>query len=102
MPRRCGNIVLKEWWPSAGKEVVLVVDRSGMHRAHQLATPRDHYPGKRRLHCLPAHCGHHLNPSEGFWRVMQDASGAARCFPDRHQLSQRTRQGLMAHQERPI
>jgi hypothetical protein len=43
-----------------------------------------------------------LNPIEGFWRVMKDAIGARRCFPDLPQLSQRTRQVLMAHQARPI
>ena len=39
---------------------------------------------------------------EGFWRVMKDTIGAGRCFPNLHQLYQRTRQVLMAHQERPI
>jgi hypothetical protein len=39
---------------------------------------------------------------EGFWRVMKDAIGAGRRFPDLHQLYQRTRQVLMAHQERPM
>jgi len=84
------------------KEVVLVVDRSGIHRAHKLDATLDHYHGKFRFHCLPAHCGHHLNPIEGFWRVMKDRMGAGRCFADLHQLYQRTRQVLMAHQERPI
>ena len=85
-----------------GKEVVMVVDRSGIHRAHKLDATLDHYHGKFRFHFLPAHCGHHLNPIEGFWRVMKDAIGAGRCFADLHQLYQRTRQVLMAHQERPI
>src|SRR5438067_3317720 len=80
------------------KEVVMVVDRSGIHRAHKLDTTFDHYHGKLRFHCLPAHCGHHLNPSEGFWRVMKDRIGAGRCFADLHQLYRRTRQVLMAHQ----
>ena len=84
------------------KEVVLVVDRSGIHRAHKLDATLDHYHGKFRFHCLPAHCGHHLNPIEGFWRVMKDRMGAGRCFADLHQLYQRTRQVLMAHQARPI
>ena len=39
---------------------------------------------------------------EGFWRVMKDTIGAGRCLPDLHQLYQRTRHVLMAHQERPI
>jgi hypothetical protein len=39
---------------------------------------------------------------EGFWRVMKEASGAGRGCADLHQLYQRTRQVLMAHQERPI
>jgi transposase len=84
------------------QEVVMVVDRSGIHRAHKLDATLDHYQGKFRLHFLPAHCGHHLNPIEGFWRVMKDAIGAGRCFADLHLLYQRTRQVLMAHQERPI
>ena len=60
------------------------------------------YHKKFRFHFLPAHCGHHLNPIEGFWRVMKDTIGAGRCFPDLRQLYQRTRQVLMAHQERHI
>ena len=84
------------------KEVVMVVDRSGIHRAHKLDGTLDHYQGKLRFHFLPAHCGHHLNPIEGFWRVMKDTIGAGRCFSDLQQLYQRTRRVLMAHQERPI
>jgi len=84
------------------KEVVMVVDRSGIHRAHKLDATLNHYRGKFRFHFLPAHCGHHLNPLEGFWRVMKDTLGAGRCFGALHQLYQRTRQVLMAHQERPI
>ena len=74
-----------------GKEVVMVVDRSGIHRAHKLDATLDHYHDKFRFHFLPAHCGHHLNPIEGFWRVMKDTIGAGRCFPDLHLLYQRTR-----------
>ena len=85
-----------------GKEVVMVVDRSGIHRAHKLDATLAHYHDKLRFHFLPAHCGHHLNPIEGFWRVMKDCIGAGRCFADLHLLYQRTRQVLMAHQERPI
>jgi transposase len=85
-----------------GKEVVMVVDRSGIHRAHKLDATLEHYHGKLPFHFLPAHCGHHLNPIEGFWRVMKDAIGAGRGFPDLHQLYKRTREVLMAHQERPI
>jgi transposase len=84
------------------KEVVMVVDRSGIHRAHKLNATLDPYQGTCRFHVLPAHCGHHLNPIEGFWRVMKTAMGAGRCFADRHLFSQRTRQVLMAHHERPI
>jgi transposase len=62
------------------KEVVMVVDRSGIHRAHKLDVTLAHYQGKLRFHCLPAHCGHHLNPIEGFWRVMKDTIGAGRYF----------------------
>jgi hypothetical protein len=39
---------------------------------------------------------------EGFWRVMKDAIGARRYVLNLQQLYQRTRQVLMAHQERPI
>jgi hypothetical protein len=39
---------------------------------------------------------------EGFWRVMKDTIGAGRCFGNLQELYQRTRQVLMAHQERPI
>jgi transposase len=85
-----------------GKAVVMVADRSGIHRAKKLASTLAHWQKQFRLHLLPAHCGHHLNPIEGFWRVMKDTIGAGRCFPDLHQLYQRTRRVLMAHQERPI
>ncbi len=85
-----------------GKEVVMVVDRSGMHRAHKLDASLEHYHSKFRFHFFPAHCGHHLNPIEGFWRVMKDAIGAGRCLANLHLFYQRTRQVLMAHQERPI
>jgi len=84
------------------KEVVMVVDRSGIHRAHKLDATLDHYHGTFRFHFLPARCGHHLNPIEGFWRVMKDAIGAGRCVSDLQQLYKRTRHVLMAHQERPI
>jgi hypothetical protein len=85
-----------------GKDVVMVVDRSGIHRAHKLDSTLEHWHGQFRFHMFPAHCGHHLNPIEGFWRVMKDRIGAGRCFADLHQLYQRTRQVLMAHQERPM
>jgi hypothetical protein len=83
-------------------EVVMVVDRRGSHRAHKLDAPLAHYRDTFRFHVLPAHWGHHLNPIEGCWRGMQDALGAGRCFSALQQLSWRTRQGLMGHQERPI
>jgi hypothetical protein len=51
----------------------MVVDQCGIHRAHTLATTLDY--GTLRCHGLPAHGGHHLNPIEGFWRVMHEASG---------------------------
>ena len=85
-----------------GKEVVMVADRSGIHRAKKLASTLAHWHEQFRLHLLPAHCGHHLNPIEGFWRVMKDRIGAGRCFPDLQQLYQRTRRVLMAQHERPI
>jgi len=52
------------------KEVVMVVDRSGIRRAHQLASTLAHWHEQFRLYVLPARCGHHLNPIEGFWRVL--------------------------------
>jgi DDE superfamily endonuclease len=85
-----------------GKEVVMVVDRSGIQRAHKLDATLNHYHDKLRLHFLPAPCGHHRNPIEGFWRGMKDAIGAGRWLRDLSALYQRTRQGLMAHPERPI
>jgi len=57
----------------------MVVDRSGIHRAHKRDATRDHDHGTLRFHVLPAHGGHPLNPLEGFGRVMQDTSGAGRC-----------------------
>jgi hypothetical protein len=35
-----------------GKEVVMVVDRSGIHRAHKLDTTLEHYHSQFRLHFL--------------------------------------------------
>jgi DDE superfamily endonuclease len=87
---------------ASGKKVVMVTDRSGIHRAHRLASTLEHYKDKFELHFLPARSGHHLNPIEGFWRRMKEVIGAGRCFEDLHQLYRRTRQVLMAHQERPI
>jgi hypothetical protein len=34
-----------------GTDVVMVVDRSGSHRAHKRDTTFDHSDGKRRVHC---------------------------------------------------
>lgn len=93
--------VMHVFGPS-GKEVVMVADRSGIHRAHKLDATLEHYRGTFRLQLLPAHSGHHLNPIEGFWRAMKDAIGAGRCLSDLHELYQRTRQVLRAHQEQPI
>ena len=87
---------------SSGKEVVMVTDQSGIHRAHKLDTTLTHYQGKFRLQFLPAHSGHHLNSMEGFWRAMKEAIGAGRCLSDLHQLYHRTRQVLMAQQEQSI
>jgi DDE superfamily endonuclease len=65
-------------------EVGLVVERRGMPRAPQLASPLEHGHGRCRCHRLPAPCGHHLNPIEGCWRVLKDAIGAGRCFAPLH------------------
>jgi hypothetical protein len=80
----------------------MVADRRGIHRAKKLTSTLAHWHQQFRLHLLPAHCGHHLHPMEGFWRVMKDRSSAGRCFPDLHQRYQRTRRVLMTHHERPI
>jgi transposase len=69
-----------------GKEVVMVADRSGIHRAHRLASTLTHGHEPLRWPLVPAPGGHHLNPLEGFWRVMKDRLGAGRCFPDLPQL----------------
>jgi hypothetical protein len=85
-----------------GTEVVMVADRSGIHRAHTLASTLPHWHARFQRYCLPARCGPHLHPIEGFGRVRKDRIGAGRCLPDLQQLYQRTRRVLMAHQERPI
>ena len=68
------------------KQVVMVVDRSGIHRARQLTSTLEHDKGKFELHVLPAHNGHPLNPIEGFWRRLKEVIGAGRGFEDLHQL----------------
>ena len=85
-----------------GKKVVMGVDRSGIHRAHKLASTLAHWHEQFARYFWPARCGHHLNPLEGFWRVLKDKIGAGRCFPDLQQLYQRVRRVLMDHHERPI
>jgi DDE superfamily endonuclease len=87
---------------NTGTEGVMVAEHSGLHRAGTLASMPAHYAGRFQFHLLPTYCGHHLNPVEGIWRVMQEAIGAGRCLHDPTQLYKRTRQVLMAHQERPI
>jgi hypothetical protein len=87
---------------NTGKEVVMVVERSGIHRAHKLDATLDHDHDTWRCHVFPAHCGPHLKPIAGFWRVMTDCLGAGRCCAALHLFSQRTRQVLMAHHERPM
>jgi hypothetical protein len=89
-------------WGHTGKEVVMGADRSGIHRAHKLASTLTHGHEQFRVSLLPAHCGPHLKPMEGCWRVLKDRSGAGRCLPDLPQLYQRTRRVLMDHQARPI
>gem|GEM_PF-671595 len=64
-----------------GTKVVMMVDRSGIHRAHKLASTLAHWPEQFQRHFLPARCGHHRNPIEGFWRVMKDRRGAGGVFP---------------------
>ena len=62
------------------KEVVMVVDRSGIHRAHKLDATLDHYQGKFRFHFLPAHCGPPGASSRKFtvsskWSVLKELEG---------------------------
>jgi len=83
------------------QEGVMVVERSGSHRAHKLDATLDHSHGTCRFHGCPAPCGHDLTPIAGFWRVRKDRMGAGRCFADLPQRYPRPRQGLMAHQARP-
>lgn len=80
----------------------MVVDRSGIHRAHKLAPTLERWAGRLRLHFLPAHSGHHLHPIAGFWRVLKSTVGAGRSFRTLRFFYQRTRQVLMAHQSKPI
>jgi len=87
---------------TTGTAVVLGVERSGRQRAHQRDTPCDHDAGPGRWPCLPAPGGPHRKPSAGCWRVRQDVMGAGRCCSARPPLSWRTRQVLMAYQERPL
>jgi DDE superfamily endonuclease len=47
-----------------GQAVVMVGDRSGIHRAHTLASTLAHWHEQFRWHFLPPHCGHHRNPIE--------------------------------------
>ena len=63
---------------TTGQEVVMGVERSGIHRAHTLDATLAHDHGTLRLSCFASPSGHHPNPREGFWRVIQDASGAGR------------------------
>src|SRR5262245_8045981 len=69
-----------------GTEGVMVADRSGIHRAPRLASTLTHWHEQCRWPLLPAPWGPHLNPIAGFWRVMQDRSGAGRSCPDLPQL----------------
>jgi hypothetical protein len=78
------------------------VARSGIHRARTWASTLAPSQDKCEWHCLPAHSAHHLHPIEGFWRRMKEGMGAGRCFESVHQLYQRPRHVLRAHQERPI
>ena len=84
------------------QEVVRVVDCRGIPRAPQLDATRDHAHDQGRVQCLPAHCGPHLHPLEGFWRVMQDTIGAGRWCGALQEFYPRTRRVLLAHQERPM
>ncbi len=64
---------------TTGKEVVMVVDRSGIHRAHKLDATLDHYHDKFRFHFLPAHCGHQSVPDDVFLICISSTTALARC-----------------------
>jgi transposase len=80
-----------------GKEVVMVIDRSGIHRAKKTRPDSGALAGAVAVPFVAARCGHHLNPIEGFWQRMQEVIGAGRCFSDLQQLYWRTRQVLRVH-----
>lgn len=83
----CDALAFRQYLPQlmatcgkTGKEVVVVVERSGLHRARNLTPTLERWAGRLRFHFLPAHSGHHLNPIAGFWRVLQTTVGAGRSF----------------------
>jgi hypothetical protein len=82
--------------------VVLVVERSGRHRAPQRDPTGDHAHGTGRCQGCPAHGGHHRNPIAGCWRVLKDTIGAGRGLAHLQLCSRRTRQGLRTPQARSI
>src|SRR5262245_56499944 len=85
-----------------GKEVVMVADRSWIHPAHMLASTLVHWHEQFRLHLPSPNRRYSDLPIEGFWRVMKDRMSAGRCFPDLHQLYQRTRRVLMAQDRQSV
>ena len=62
-----------------GKEVVMVADRSGIHRAKKLASTLAHWHEQFRLYLLPAHCGHHLNPIDEVFLTINGESLLTTC-----------------------
>jgi hypothetical protein len=70
--------------------------------AHTRASTLAYWQARLRLQFLPARCGYHLHPMEGFWRGLQDKMGVDRCFPDLQQFYGHVRRVLMVHHEQPI
>lgn len=85
-----------------GKEIVLVHDGSGIHKAEKIKKFLEKNKGRIREFKLPAHSGHRLNVMEGFWKVLKDRVNARKSYEDLHLLRDQTRQVLTQHRETPI
>lgn len=98
-----GQLVAQHILPREGtRAVVLGVERRGRHRAGQRASTLAHDAGRGPFQGFPAPCGPSLPPLAGCGGVRQEKLGAGRCLRALAPRSQRTREGLMAHHERPI
>jgi hypothetical protein len=88
------------WRTATRQPVVLVVDRSGIHRAHTRVDPGDR---RRpwRLHGFPAYDGPRRNPREGCGQARSNTGALGRCGVALPLCSSRTRPMCMAYDERP-